>query len=425
MPSSSSATGSPIQVGPWMPLVMPRIGRSIIPDHVSLAVWACRWLTALAPLVRRSEKAVMSNWRGVRVDAEPELEDALDRDAAVVQQRAGHPPDEVRIEAFVAGRDGGVDGEHAVRAHVVPGLVELPAGGDVLARALGQEERRVALVEMPDRRRQAECPDRAHAADAEHELLVEPHLAAANVQDVRDRPVRVGVLREIGVEQQDRDPSDLGDPDRDRQVAPGQLDRHGQRQPRRVLDPSERQARQVVVGVVVLLVAVGVDRLAEVALAIEEADADRRQGHVAGRLHVVAGEHAEPARVDAERFVEPVLGAEIGDRSGQLVGVPALEPVAGAVGHVAVELGEDIVVFGQELGVIEQARPLGRAADDRDRVPVAGPGRAVDRVEQPAGPRMPRPVKVVGEASKAFEPGRQGKRGRRDRGHADWVHEGA
>ena len=367
----------------------------------------------------------MSNWELSASTPEPELEDALDRDAAVVQQRPGHPPDEVRIEAFVAGRDGGVDGEDAVRADRRPGLVELHPARDMLPRAFGQQERRVALVEVPDRRRQPERPDRAHATDAKHELLVEAHLAAANVQDVRDRPVRVGVLREIGVEQQDRDPSDLGDPDGDRQVAPGQLDRHRQRQARLVLDPSERQPGQVVVGVVVLLVAVGIDRLAEVALAIEEAHADRRQGHVAGRLHVVAGEHAEPARVDAEQFVEPVLGAEIGDRSGQLVGIPALEPVARAVGHVAVELGQDVVVFGEELRVIEQARPLGRAADDRDRVPIAGPGRAVDRVEQPAGPRVPRPVEVVGKTSQAFEPGRQGKRRRRDRGDVDWVHEGA
>ncbi len=347
--------------------------------------------------------------RAVRIHAQPELQDALHRDAAVVEERPGDPPDEVRIEAFVAGRDGGVDGEDAVRADRRPRLFELHPAGDMLPRAFGQEERRVALVEVPDRRRQPECPDRAHAADAEHELLVEAHLAAANVQDVGDRPVRVGVLREIGVEQQDRDPSDLGDPDRDGQVAPGQLDRHGQGQARRVLDPSERQPRQVVVGVVVLLVAVGIDRLAEVALAIEEPYADRRQGHVAGRLHVVAGEDAEPARVDAEQFVEPVLGAEVGDRSGQLVGIPALEPVARAVGHVAVELGQHVVVFGEELRVIEQARPLGRAADDRDRVPIAGPGRAVDRVEQPARARMPRPVEVVGKTSQALEPGRQGK----------------
>ena len=101
---------------------------------------------------------------------------------------------------------------------------------DVLARALGEEERGVALVQVPDRRLEAERPDGAHAADAQHELLVEPHLAAADVQDVGDRPVGGRVLGDVGVEQEDRHAPDLGDPDRGEQVAPGQLDRDRQRQ---------------------------------------------------------------------------------------------------------------------------------------------------------------------------------------------------
>ena len=297
----------------------------------------------------------MSNSAAIVVDAETELEHALDGDAAGIEQRPGDAPDEVGVEPLVAGRDRRVDGEDAVAPDRRPGVVERRPGRDVLARPLGEQERGVALVEVPDGRREAELPDRAHAADAEHELLVEAHLATADVQDVGDRPVRVVVLGQVRVEQEDRDPADLGEPDRDGKVAAGQLDRHGQRQPRGVLDAPERQAGQVVVGVVVLLVAVGIDRLAEVALAIEQPDADRRQGHVAGRLHVVAGQHAETTRVDPERFVEAVLGAEVGDRAGQPVGVAALEPVAGAVGHVRIELGQDVVVLGQELGVVEQA----------------------------------------------------------------------
>ena len=54
-------SAAPIQVGPWTPLVMPRIRWSTTPVQVPLAVSAWSWLTALAPLVRRSEKAVMSN----------------------------------------------------------------------------------------------------------------------------------------------------------------------------------------------------------------------------------------------------------------------------------------------------------------------------------------------------------------------------
>jgi hypothetical protein len=295
----------------------------------------------------------------------------------------------------------------------------------VLACALGEEERRMAFVQVPDRRLQAELPDGAHAADPQHELLVEPHLAAADVQDVGDRPVGGRVLGDVGVEQEHRHAPDLGDPDRGEQVAPGQLDRDRQRQSGRILHPPERQARQVVVGVVVLLVTVGVDRLAEVALAVQQPDADRGERHVAGRLHMVAGEDAETARVDAERFVETVFRAEVGDRAAQPVGVLALEPVVRAVGHVRIELGEDVVVFGEELRIVEQMRPVDGAADDRDRAAVTRPAGRVDAIEQAAGAWMPRPVEVVGEAPQPFEPRRQHEARRRDRRDADWIHRAA
>ena len=260
----------------------------------------------------------MSNCVAVAVDAEPELEDSVDRDAAGVEQRTRHPPDQVGLEPLVAGRDRRVDGEDAVASDRHPRRRRATIlGRHVLAGPLGEQERRVALVEVPDRGREAERPDRADAADAEDELLVEAHLAAADVQDVGDRPVGIGVLGQVRVEQEDRDAPDLGDPDGDGQVATRQLDGHRQRQAGRVLDAPERQAAQVVVGVVVLLVAVGVDRLAEVALAVEQPDAERGQGHVAGGLHVVAGEDAEAARVDPERLVEAVLGAEVGDRAAR------------------------------------------------------------------------------------------------------------
>ena len=362
---------------------------------------------------------------GVAVDAQTELEHALDGDAAGIEQRARHAPHEVRLEALVAGRDRRVDREHTVAPDGGPGVVDRHLAGDVLAGTLGEQERGMALVQVPDRRREPQLPDRPDPADAEDELLVEAHLAPAYVQDVGDRAVGLGVLRQVRVEQEDGDAPDLCQPDRDMEVAAGQFDLHHQGPARRVLDPTEGQSAQVVVRVVVFLVAVGIDRLAEVALAIEQPDADRGQGHVAGCLHVVAGEDPEPARVDPERFVEAVFGAEVGDRALQRLAVAALEPVPGAIGHVVVEVGQDVVVFGQETRVIEEARPIGRAADDGDRVPVARPRRAVHGAEQRAGSRVPRPVEVVGEASKTFEPGREREARSRLRGDADGVHEAA
>ncbi len=360
---------------------------------------------------------------GVAVHAGATRQDVVDRQVRVGEDRPRDTPHEVRIEALVAGRHGRVDGEDAVAADVRPRVVGRGPGRDVLAGPLRQQECGVALVQVPDRRAEAQCPDGPDPADAEHEFLVQSHLAAADVQDVGDRTILDRVLRQVRVEQQDRHAAHLDEPDGDRQVAPGQLHRHGQRQAVRVLDAADRQSAQVVVRVVVLLVPVGVDRLAEVAVAIEQAHAERRQGHVAERLHVVAGEDPEAARVDAERLVEAVLRAEVGDRPGQLVRVLALEPVVGAVRHVVVERGEDVVVLGQELRVVEQSRPLGGPADDRDRVAIAVPGPPVDEAPQPAGAGVPRPVHVVRQSAQPFEARRQGERRRGDGWDLDGIHE--
>ena len=72
------------------------------------------------------------------------------------------------------------------------------------------------------------------------------------------------------------------------------------------------------VGVEVFLVlpALLVEALAEVALVVEQADADERNAEIGGALDVVAGEHAEAAGIDGERLVEAELGGEVGDRAG-------------------------------------------------------------------------------------------------------------
>src|SRR5206468_11079970 len=57
------------------------------------------------------------------------------------------------------------------------------------------------------------------------------------------------------------------------------------------------------------------DALAEVPLRVHEADADERQAEVARFLAVIAGEHAEAARVDRQRLVKRELRGEIRDRA--------------------------------------------------------------------------------------------------------------
>ena len=270
--------GWPTQVGVWTPLVRPRISCGLTSCHVAFAVWPCSCETAFAPWVMRRRQGRHVELGAVALDAEAEAQQPLDGHAArvgpavAVEQGTGHPADEVRVEALVAGSDRRMDREHAVAAHDVEGIVERQARGDVLPRPFREQERGMAFVQVPHRGRQVELAQRPHAADAEHELLVQPHLATADVKDVRDRAVGVVVVRDVGVEQQDRDPPHLGDPDGGEQLAIGQrdADREGLAEPIERA-AQDRQACELVVGVGVLLVPVGVDGLAEVALAVHAA----------------------------------------------------------------------------------------------------------------------------------------------------------
>ena len=70
----------------------------------------------------------------------------------------------------------------------------------------------------------------------------------------------------------------------------------------------QRQAVRVESREALLLIAVGVELLAEVALGVEQADADEWQSEVGGRLQMVAGQDPETAGVLRQRLGQAELG---------------------------------------------------------------------------------------------------------------------
>ncbi len=314
--------------------------------------------------------------------------------------------DQRRLELLVAGRHGRVGGEDGVLGHHLQGRGQALAAGHVLARALEAQEGHVALVHVPDGRADAQGPQGPHAAHAQHDLLAQAHLAPAHVQLPGDGPVGRVVERDVGVEHQHRHAAHLGLPDRGLHHAAGQVDRHGQHAAGERLHRPYRQAREVVDRVEVLLEAVAVDGLPEVARAVEQPHADHRHAQVAGGLAVVAREHAQAARVDAQRLVQPELHREVAHRPLEVVAALG-EPAA--LGVVVVEGRDGQVAGAAELGVGEQALPVGRVDVDEqlDRVVVAAPVVGVDPGEQAAGRGQPAPDQVVGQLAQAFQSGGQ------------------
>ena len=199
--------------------------------------------------------------------------------AVAVEERAGDPADEVGVEALVAGRDRGVDGEDAVPPDLAEGVRRAVPPAATCSRA--RSARRNA--EWPSLRCQtAGSMPRARIA----RTPPTPRTSSWWRRISRPRTYRMFVIGRSAGSLSGRSVSRRRTGTRPTwatQTAtarsrPGSGHGHPERIAVRVGRPEERQPGEVVVGVGVLLVAVGVDRLAEVALAVEQADADERAG---------------------------------------------------------------------------------------------------------------------------------------------------
>ena len=189
---------------------------------------------------------------------------------------------------------------------------------------------------------------RPDAADAEQDLLAQPVLGVAAVEPVGDTADLVAVLLDVGVEEVQGHPADVRLPQlgHQRELVGGEVD----------LDPDalaagERHDVGVEQRVALLLPAVGVEALAEVAVPVEQAHTDQRHAQVARRLEVVAGQHAQAAGVLGDGLGDAELGREVGHQAQRAV-LPGLEPALAV--QVALQLAADLAEEPLEPGVAGQ-----------------------------------------------------------------------
>ncbi len=264
----------------------------------------------------------------------------------------------------------------------------------------------MALVGVEHLRRRmagqrAERPDGPHPADAEQQLLAQPVVTAAAVQPVGDLVQVWLVLLDIRIEQQQRDPAHLRQPDLGGQRSPGrQADGHVHRGTAGVAQQLERQPVRVVARVALGLPAVGGQRLGEVPVPVQQPDPDQRHAEVAGRLQVVPGQDAQAAGILRQRGGDAVLRGEVGHRRGTRSGQPGLG-VPARTRHVLAQVLLGLVQPAKEVRIGGQGRdPVRRQrAERRDRITVRRrPGSRVDRREQVGGRHMPGPAEVQYQA---------------------------
>jgi hypothetical protein len=204
---------------------------------------------------------------------------------------------------------------------------------------------------MPNGRLDIQLGERSGTADTQHRLLSQTNLPAANIEDIGDGTIGGVVLSQIGVQQQQRHSAHMRHPDLGRHLTPRKRYTNYQLAPPCPLDGTQRQPREVVVRIGVLLEAVCIDGLSEIAVSIEEAYSDKGNPEVAGTLAVVTTEHSQPPRVDRQGLMVTVFHREIGHAFVSVVGKSTLKPGPLFGLHVTLEHPLDRAV-GFHKGVV-------------------------------------------------------------------------
>ena len=180
------------------------------------------------------------------------------------------------IEQVDTRRHGGVGGENVAGAGGFQGLVEIELLVAHIEPDLFQgEEGGVAFIHMEHGGLESHGLQSARAADTEDDFLADPGVHVAAVEGIGDVAI-LGqyVVGDIGVQQVQGDAADAELPDLNEHVAGGQFDGDFEIVAVGVFHGFQRQGVKVVHGIAFLLPSVGIQKLPEIALLVEQAQAD-------------------------------------------------------------------------------------------------------------------------------------------------------
>src|SRR5664279_3047541 len=248
---------------------------------------------------------------------------------------------------------------------------------------------------------------RTGAADAQQDLLLDAVVLVAAVQPVRGLPQEVVVRLVVGVQQQQRHPAHLSDPDPSGQLA-ATWHRHddGQLLTVGTEHPVDRQTLRVVRGVVLLLPAVRGQRLPEVPEPVQQPDPDDRHTQIGGGLQVVTGQDPEAAGIVRQHLGDAELHREVRDGGGQVLTTGDLVLVPPRIGEVMIEIVGQVVHPRQEGLVDGELLQAGHRHGSEQLEGVTlelGPEPAVDIGEEILARRMPGPPEVADQRTKRLQ----------------------
>src|SRR5271167_4524650 len=177
--------------------------------------------------------------------------------------------------------------------------------------------------------RKAECPvvhvidggmksqrlQDAVSPDAEHDLLPDAHLPIAAIKLLGDMAiVRMRVERNVGIQQVERNSSDVHPPCLRVNRAFGEVHFHHHRLAARTKRDPHRKVVEVVVNMRFLLPSRLAEVLAEISLLVKQPDTHQRNVKITGGLEMVTGQYAQAAGKDGQALGESEFGGEVGDQ---------------------------------------------------------------------------------------------------------------
>ena len=192
--------------------------------------------------------------------------------------------------------------------------------------ALQQGEGGMPFVKMADVRFDPKRGQQSPTADPEHHFLFQAQFRAAAIQLAGDAAMHGEVGRVIRVEQVERQPAHLDPPGAQPDRVTGQRDLQPQPLAVRLAHWRDRQLSGIVIWIEGLLRSVPIDHLAEIAMLVEQTDADDGHAEIAGGFELIAGHVAQAARIDREGFAQHEFHAKIGDAGEGSLGMFLLKP---------------------------------------------------------------------------------------------------
>jgi hypothetical protein len=207
------------------------------------------------------------------------------------------------------------------------------------------------------------------------------------------------VFRQVRVQQINGDAPDIYAPDLEGHQIQADLDGADQPPALGVQQRFERDVVRVNRIVVFRLPVVGINRLLEITFAVKQADADKTETEVAGGFRVVAGQDAEAAGGNRQRFVKAEFGGEISD--GIFVQFGGVRVTPGfLVAQIIVKVAQDRADAGGEVHILQAGAKflLGNFAQHgHGVVKHVLPAARREFVEEVLGLLVPAPPKVAGK----------------------------